>query len=96
MSVEGIPPTDWQYDTDEASSWAWKQSDDSDATVDTAVVSRDVAIYTVVQCKEAGVSTRETAEFVPFSKSWVANRWQEYRDDDEHRQLVDKVEREIA
>jgi hypothetical protein len=96
FEIEGIPPTDWRFDTSEASPWSWRQREDPDETVDEAVIRREVAIYTAIHCKEQGLSTRETAQFVPFGKSWVANRWQEYRDDDKHQELLDRVEEGIA
>jgi len=63
---EGIPPTDWRFDTDEASPWAWdNHRQDEQDELDAEAAARRMAIWTVIQCKEAGMANRETAQYVP-------------------------------
>jgi hypothetical protein len=91
-TLEGIPPTDWRFDTDEASPWSWSSHGDETDGTDPDKIVRDTAIYTVIRGKQQGLSTREIAEFVPYGKSWVNSRWQEHDQADEHARTVDSVE----
>ena len=54
------------------------------------------AIWTVIQCKQEGMSDRETAKFVPYSYVWVNYRWKEYQKEGKHTEALSKVEERIA
>lgn len=90
FEFSGIPPTDWRYDDKEASEWSWTDADDGD-DLEPDEVAYDVAVWTVKECKQDGLSHRETAEYVPFGKSWVSARWTEIQEG-EHAEAVDRVE----
>jgi hypothetical protein len=90
FSISGIPPTDWRYHTKEASEWAWTETDD-DEQPEPGEVAYDVAVWTVKEAREIGLSGRETAKYVPFGKSWVYERREEIKAG-EHEQTVERVE----
>ncbi|WP_248515066.1 hypothetical protein [Salinarchaeum laminariae] len=90
FSIEGIPATDWRYDTNDPAVWSWTGGE-SDDDPDPEDVAYDVAVWTVRECKQNGLSDRETAKFVPFGKSWVNDRWGEI-EDGERQNAVDRVE----
>ncbi|WP_224268566.1 hypothetical protein [Haloprofundus salinisoli] len=95
FEIEGIPPTDWRFNTKEASSWSWSEFEDSD-TMGANDAIRNTAIWTVIRCKEEGLTNRETAKYVPYSHGWVGSRWREFREDGLHRETLSKVEEVIA
>jgi len=89
FTVEGVPPTDWRYNDKEGSSWSWTDEDDGEEP-DPDEVAYDVALWTVRECKRDGLSHRDTAEYVPFGKSWVGDRWPEIQDG-QHDAALDRV-----
>ena len=89
FEVEGVPPTDWRYNDKEASSWAWTDRDEEEEP-DPDEVAYDVALWTVRECKEDGLTHRETAQYVPFGKSWVGDRWSEIQEG-KHAGAMDRV-----
>jgi hypothetical protein len=89
FKIEGIPATDWRYNTKEASEWSWTDAD-GEEDPEPGEVAYDVALWTVRECKRDGLSYREIASYVPFSKSWVGDRWPEIRDG-EHDAALDRV-----
>ncbi|WP_232687190.1 hypothetical protein [Halobacterium zhouii] len=94
---EGVPPTDWRYNDQEASSWSWTQANDETGEPEIAEDDvKRVAMWTIANCKREGLSNRETAEHVPFSHTTVKNWWQEYQDGGEKREWVSDVEAVIA
>jgi len=60
FEIEGVPPMDSRYYTDEASDWSWSRIDESDELEPDKAVRR-TAIWSFVRCKEEGMSNRETA-----------------------------------
>jgi len=96
FEMEGVPPTDWRFNTDEASSWSWYRTTDDVEELESEEVARRVAIWTVVRCKEEGMSNRETAQYVPYSHGWVGSRWREYTEEKDHRETVSSVEAIVA
>jgi hypothetical protein len=90
FEIEGVPPTDWRFRTEEASEWAWTVGDDEEEP-DPDEVAYDVAVWTVRECKRDGLSHRQTAAYVPFGKSWVGDRWEEIQDG-QHVAAMDRVE----
>jgi hypothetical protein len=88
--IEGIPQTDWRYDTNDPAVWSWTGGESDDGP-DPEDIAYDVAVWTVRECKQNGLSDRETAKFVPFGKSWVNDRWGEI-EDGERQDAVDRVE----
>jgi len=94
LSVSGIPETDWRYDDKEPTTWSWSAEGEEDDEVDPADLSRKLAVYTVITAKESNPDrpNHEIAEFVPYSAEWVRQRWNEYQDDGEHRNVVGDVE----
>jgi hypothetical protein len=88
--ITGIPATDWRYNTKEASQWSWTETEDGEQP-EPGEVAYDVAMWTVRECKEDGLSHRDTASYVPFGKSWVSDRWTEIKAG-EHGDALDRVE----
>ncbi|AUX10682.1 hypothetical protein AArcSl_3075 [Halalkaliarchaeum desulfuricum] len=95
FEIEGIPPTDWTFRTEEASEWSWSETG-SEEVYEPEQAAKDTAIWTVIRCKEAGMTDRETAKFVPYSHGWVNSRWQEHREGRKHDETLAKVEEVIA
>jgi len=91
-TVEGIPETDWRYYDKEATTWSWHKGSDGDEE-GPQDVARRTAIATVILAKEAEPEkpNREVSEFVPYSTEWVRQRWNEYQQDGEHRNVVGEV-----
>jgi len=94
--VEGVPPTDLRYNTKEASDWSWSQFGDETEDMEADEAAEKTAIWTAIRCKEDGMTDRETAQFVPYSHGWVNTRWNEYRKDGMHGDVLTKVEEVIA
>ncbi|MFP8957168.1 hypothetical protein ACLI4Y_10590 [Natrialbaceae archaeon A-CW3] len=94
--IEGIPPTDFRYNTKEASDWSWSRYGDETEEMNADEAARLTALWTVIRCKEEGMTNRETAQFVPYSHGWVGSRWREYRDDGKHLDAISKVNEVIA
>lgn len=90
FKIEGIPATDWRYDTNDPAAWSWTGADDEEEP-EPGEIAFDVALWTVKECKEDGLSHRDTAQYIPFAKSWVGDRWSEIQDG-EHRAALDRVE----
>ena len=90
FSITGIPPTDWRYNTKEASSWSWSDAEDDDPP-EPGDVAYDVAVWTVAESMKNGLSGTETAKFVPFKKTWVYDRREEI-EDGKHDSTVERVE----
>ncbi|AFD04004.1 ORF5 [Halorubrum pleomorphic virus 3] len=89
--IDGIPQTDWRYDTKDPAVWSWADSEEEE-TPEPGSVAYDVAVWTVVRCKKDGLTNRETAKFVPYSHGWVGTRWREYEQDGKHRDTISNVE----
>ena len=80
-----LPDKDWQPNTYDQADFFWEEaSQDPDA--------RDAAIYTAINGRDRGLSTREIAEFVPYSHEWVRKRWAEQTKTEKHAELLDRVE----
>jgi len=90
-TIEGVPPTDWRFSTDDTAPWSWSRSGDTDDETEPDEIARNVAIWTVGECKSDGLSHRDTANYVPYGKDWVADRWDEIQDG-EHQMTIDMVE----
>ncbi|WP_247729489.1 hypothetical protein [Halovivax limisalsi] len=96
--ITGIPPTDWRFDTHEATAWSWQdlRSDDENDGLDETEAVEQAAIYTVIRAKQQGMSNRQVAKFVPWSHETVRKRWNEYQNDGLHTDTVANVEGVIA
>ncbi|MCU4743383.1 hypothetical protein [Natronoglomus mannanivorans] len=94
--IEGVPPTDFRYNTKEASDWSWSSFGDETDDLEASEAAKMTAIWTVIRCKEEGMTDRDTAKYVPYSHGWVNSRWNEYRNDGLHADTLDKVEEVIA
>ncbi|WP_226007385.1 hypothetical protein [Natrinema salinisoli] len=98
QEVTGIPDTRWDFNDEEATDWSWEDyrtDDDADVDHTDGPTAWDAHVYQAIRGKQQGLSDRDTAEFVPYSKSWVNNRWNEFDEHGKHRELVDRVESEI-
>lgn len=95
--LDGIPLPGLNINYNEKPSFTFDVGGDdgSDGSSEEAVVARDVAVYTAIRAKQQGLSDREAAKFVPYGKSWVNNRWDEYTNDGEHEDVMDTIEAEI-
>jgi hypothetical protein len=96
MDLEGIPPTDWRYNDKEATSWSWSEYATDEDEQEDGASPRDLAIYTAIKAKKSGLTNRETAKFVPYSRTWVGSRFREYNEDGEHHEILARIEGEIA
>ena len=93
FEIDGIPQTDWRYDTKDPAVWSWDGDDDlEDDTPEPGDVAYDVAVWTAIEAEKEGLSTRETAKFVPFSHQWVADRREEHKNGTDHSDRLDRVE----
>jgi len=96
FELEGIPPTDWRFNTKEASDWSWRSHSEETEEMNEKDVVRRTAIWTAIRGKEMGMSNRDVAEFVPYSHEWVRSRWNEYDDEGKHTDALASVEAAIA
>ena len=96
--IEGIPPTDWLHNTEEDSDWSWTRprGENDGPGLDEEEAVKPVAMWTMVQCRNQGMSALETAEFVPFSHATVSDWLSEYDDGGQKRDWVDDVGAAIA
>ncbi|ELY97542.1 hypothetical protein C482_13004 [Natrialba chahannaoensis JCM 10990] len=96
--LEGIPPTDWNFHTQDEADWAWEapegDSKDGDAIAEEDV--KRVAAWTMEECRRQGMSARETAEFVPYSHATVSNWWNDIDEGGTKADWVNTVEQVIA
>lgn len=76
FDLSGFPPTDWNFNDDEASPWSWERDHSETASgnqpnveeiADSDDEARRISIATVIDAKQQGMSNREIAEFVPYS-----------------------------
>ena len=88
--IDGVPATDWCYDTNDPAVWSLTGASEDDDP-EPGEVAYDVALWTVNECKADGLSHRETAKYVPFGKSWVGARWPEIQEG-KHDAALDTVE----
>ncbi|WP_176393199.1 P-loop NTPase family protein [Natronolimnobius baerhuensis] len=96
--LEGIPPTDWNYNTKDEADWNWEAPSSGDKE-DDAIAETDikkVAAWTMEECRRQGMSPRETAEFVPYSHTTVGNWWKDIDNGGEKANWVSTVEQVIA
>ncbi|SDC05949.1 hypothetical protein [Natrinema hispanicum] len=96
--LEGIPPTDWNFDTNDEADWSWTapNGDEKDGEAMNEQDVKRVAAWTMETCRQQGMSARETAEYVPYSHATVANWWKDIDNGGEKADWVDTVERVIA
>lgn len=95
--LEGVPPTDWSFHTQDEADWAWSApngDEDADPLEEDDV--KQVHAWTVRACREQGLSPRETADFVPFSHTTVRNWLEDMDEGGQKADWVSNVERVIA
>ncbi|PGF15815.1 hypothetical protein CP556_06595 [Natrinema sp. CBA1119] len=95
--LEGIPPTDWSFNTNDEADWSWSApgGDEKDEAIAEKDVKR-VAAWTMEICRRQGMSSRATAEFVPYSHATVSNWWDDIDEGGEKAEWVSTVEQVIA
>jgi len=95
--LEGIPPTDWGFHTQDEADWSWSapSGDKSDGSMPEEEVKK-VSMWTMVECRNAGLSPYQSAEYVPYSDTTVRNWLEEYDDGGEKADWVSEVEGVIA
>jgi hypothetical protein len=79
-TVEGIPETDWWYDDKEATTWSWNEHNDEGLENEEA--AENCHLWTVRECYREGLSVRESAKFVPYSRDWTNRRYNWIEDDE--------------
>lgn len=94
--IGGIPPTDWRFDTADTAPWSWTASDEDTDDLENDEIADRVALWTVRECYQRGLSARETAKFVPYSRDYTSRRYRWIRDDDFPHEEADSVEEIIA
>lgn len=93
--LKGIPLPDksWQPNTNDLAPWSWSTDEEE---IEDEQAFKDMAIWTIIKCRESGLSTRDTAEIVPYGKTTVGNVWKAYQEEGKHRDTVDSVEEVFA
>lgn len=86
-----LPDTEWQPNTYDMADFYWSEENREDAAD-----AREAAIYTVIRGREQGLSTREIADFVPYGKTWVADRAKEFEEEGMFSDVPDRVEAATA
>ncbi|MBP2251161.1 hypothetical protein J2754_001482 [Halarchaeum solikamskense] len=95
--LEGIPPTDWKFSTDDQADWSWSApSGDKDDDVLPEEDVKKVAMWTMVECRNAGISPYQTADYVPYSDTTVRNWLEEYDEGGDKAEWVREVAEVIA
>jgi len=97
---KGLTDTAANYPEHEASEFdiILDEEDDGDDGPSADDVRRDEAVKTAIKAVERGMSYgdvgKETSDdddyLVPYSREWVGNRYREWRDKDQHTELVPK------
>ncbi|ELY97909.1 P-loop NTPase family protein [Natrialba asiatica] len=96
--LEGIPPTDWNFHTQDEADWSWNapKGDEKDGDAIAEEDVKRVAAWTMEECRRQGMSARETAEFVPYSHATVSNWWKDIDEGGKRADWVNTVEQVIA
>ena len=98
FTVQGITDTAENYSEHEASEFEIVGSDDGDGLEeddgpDADTVRREEAIRTAIQAVEyQDMNYGEAAGLVDYSKEWVGKVYRDWRDDDQHTEIVSKKE----
>ncbi|GGL33924.1 hypothetical protein GCM10009037_16920 [Halarchaeum grantii] len=91
--LEGIPPTDWKFSTDDQADWSWEApSGEKDDDVLPEGDVKKVAMWTMVECRKMGLSPYKTQDYVPYSDATVRNWLEDYDDGGEKAEWVREVE----
>ena len=93
--ITGWPDSKWKPNDKDPAPWDWsdeKESSNSDMEADDVLFN--LSLWTVRECKSDGLSHRETAKYIPYSKSWVSGRWKEIQEG-KHSKALDSIESEI-
>lgn len=93
--VDGIPPTDYRYNDKEPTAWSWSENEHDD-DLDATDAADDVDLWTVRECYQAGVSAREAAKFVRYSRDWTTRRYRWIKDDEFPHERADRAQEQIA
>ena len=83
---------------DNGHDWSWEAPSSGDKD-DDAIAEQDVkrvAAWPMEECRRQGMSSRETAQFVPYSHDTVSNWWGDIDEDGEKAEWVTTVEQVIA
>ena len=97
--LEGIPPTDWGFNTNDEADWSWSEPAGDDKDNETAIAEADVkrvAMWTMKDLRDRGFSPYEIEKYVPYSRTTVGNWLDEYDEGGEKREWVSSVESVIA
>ena len=94
FKVDGIPRTDWRYDTNDPAVWSWTGAEDGEEEQpEPGSVAWDCCCYFAIKTgEEADLSTRDAADTMPFEYRWIAERRREFEEEGDHRDLMHKVE----
>lgn len=93
--LTGIPLPDraWQANTYDLANFFWDDQDGNELSKDAI---KEAHLFTVIKGKEQGLTDRELAEFVPYSREWVRTRWKEYDEEGLHKNTVGNIEAVIT
>jgi len=97
--LDGVPPTDWRYDTSEPTSWSWednREDDEEQAAVNEEELRKNAWKWTAIKAKQQGLSNEDAAEYVPYSDEWVRLRWKDYQKNGAVAETVAEVEAAFA
>lgn len=104
-SFENVPPGNYSVNEQEKPDFDLDPNDEGnidegESSIDPGEVKgiiRDTAVYTVIKSREVDELAYEAiAEKVPYSYSWVRDRWKEYDEKDEHQDIIERVEERSA
>ncbi|OIB56223.1 ATP-binding protein [Natrialba sp. SSL1] len=97
FDIDGIPQTDWRYDTKDPAVWSWGSADDDNAGLDPDTVEA-VDMYTIVRNRECAdpVAYRDLAEFTQWDASTCSRRYNAYAEEGKYAEMVQQVAEIIA
>lgn len=74
FELDAIPPTSWQFDTKESSSWEWKEKQDPDTPE-----MLEVACQTYNRA-DGALTQKDVADITGVSASQISQHYEEYQD----------------
>lgn len=91
IDYQGLTDTAADYSEYEASEFEVNESyDDDDSDESDIDESRNTQIKTCIKAVESGSTYQEAADLIDFSRSWVADRYNEWNNENQHTELVSK------
>ncbi|MXV61299.1 hypothetical protein GS429_04310 [Natronorubrum sp. JWXQ-INN-674] len=98
LPLNGIPKTNWNMATEEASDWSWTAPSTEDEAGDPLNDddAKKAFMWTLKACRDEGMSPNQASQFVPFSHTTVYDWYDDYDEGGEKRNWVETVDQVIA